>query len=1808
MQRIVLALVLGMLSVISASAQGLLPDKRLVVTQDVDFYGGDMQPLFDTDFAACQRLCLNNDACVALTFNARSQACFPKSSLGASQPYTGALSAVVLRAAAGAQSLAETQKARLAGFLTARDIAAATEQAQGIGPMHRGGEWTVADLVEAARRDEAAGQAQNAAHWIGAAVAQSDAADLWVDYARLSNLLAESASRFDDKRSLTDQALRAATNAFLRTGAGPVQVNALAEMAAALERLERGRDMLRALRLAETIQPRADIVASLEDAIGKYGFRIVEHEVESETAAPRLCAQFSEPLKRTGVDFGPYVRVPDATMAVEAEGDRLCVTGVRHGQRYTVTFRSGLPADSGESLIRDVSLTLYVRDRSPRVSFPGRAYVLPKTADAGIPIETVNLTQVDLTLRRVDDRTVLRTIQDGLFGSTLRPWEMDRFEADLSEPLWSGTGEVPSTLNQTVLTRLPVGEALAALPPGLYALSAAVPGADPYDDPGATQWFVLSDIGLTTLQGSDGLTVIARRLTDAEPMAGLELQLLARSNRVLGTAATDAAGVASFAPGLMRGTGAAQPALVVAQVAGDLAFLSLGDPAFDLSDRGVAGRDPGGPIDVFLATDRGAYRAGETIHATALMRDPGVRAVTAVPLTAVLTRPDGVEHARQTSAQDQAGGHVFDLGLTPSVPRGTWRLELFTDPKAPALASQTLLVEDFVPERIDFELTLPEGLLRASDQPELSIAARYLFGAPGGDLPVEGELRTRSLTSLDAFPGYRFGRHDAESDGRTTGFGGDLRTDADGRASLTLPLPAETADGRPREATATVRIAEGSGRPVERRITRQIAPAGPMIGIKPAFDGELPENATAAFALMALGADLAPVPMQVRWTLNRVTTRYQWYQVYGNWEWEPVTTRQPVASGTADLAGSPAEIAAPVDWGRYEIVVERTDGAYVASSVGFYAGWYVPADVSTTPDMLELSLDKPAYRPGDTAMLRVVPRYAGKALITVMSDHVIAMQAVEVPEGESVIALPVTEEWGAGAYVTASVLRPMDIAAGQNPARALGLAHAAIDPGARKLSVTLTAPEEAAPRGTFEAQVRVEGARQDAWMTIAAVDLGILNLTGFQSPDPAGHYFGQRRLGVEIRDLYGRLIDGQNGEMGRLRSGGDAGAEMRLQSPPPTEELVAFFSGPVQLLDGEGTVSFHIPEFNGTVRLMAVVWTDTAVGQAQADVLVRDPVVVSASLPRFLAPGDSSRLRLDIVHARGPSGEMPLEVSSDGLMLGAGIPGSVILAEQGKTTLSVPIAATEVGDYSLTVALTTPDGKRLEKHLTLGVRANDPAVSVTRRFDLAAGATFMLDDQVFAGLRPGSAEAMIAAGPLARFDAPRLLAELNRYPYGCTEQVTSQAMPLLTLSSVAEAMGLGNPDTMRRNLDAAIAKVLTRQGPGGGFGLWSADGGDFWLDGYVTDFLTRARAAGLEVPQLALQSALDNLANQIAYAADFDEGGEAIAYALMILAREGRASMGDLRYFADEKADAFATPLAQAQLGAALAAYGDPTRADLMFAKAARRVAAELGASEPPVWRSDYGSHLRDAAGLLHLAVTAGSRAVDTDVLAARVGNPGRSLSTQEQSWALLAAQAMVQDPGVSGLAVDGVAVNGPFVRRIEGASPAPMAIANTSSLPTQVTLTTIGVPLVPEPAGGYGYAIERAYFTMEGAPIDGPIRVGDRFVTVLTVRPAEPTGARLMVNDPLPAGFEIDNPNLLRSGDVRALDWLDPKEATHAEFRADRFLAAVDHEGADAFRLAYVVRAVSPGRFHHPAASVEDMYRPQYRARTATGGIEIAE
>ena len=1796
-----------------AFADPLIPERRLVLSENTDLPGGDIASIFDTTLDACERACLTNNRCTAFTFNTNNGSCFPKSSPGEPAAFGGAFSGRVLQAEPEAAGRAAARRAELR-FVSDWEDAGFLQQAESLANEHLTNAFTAEEHLGAARDAEAAGTYDLASRFTGAALNLTDSAENWAEYARL--LLLAGNADVNNQRAYRDRAYSAAVNAYLRADSKPLQHTVLLTMGEALEGIDRGRDQVQALRLAQELQPRTDTAAALDAAIAVYGFRIVDNEVQSDSARPRICVNFSEELVKTGVDYANFVQLPETNLSVTFDGYRqLCVEGVTHGSRQSITFREGLPAADGQTMAKSVAITAYIRDRNPGVRFAGRGDVLPRNGAAAIPVETVNTEKLGLTLFRVTDRNFLRSVQNGYFGQPLQDYQEEYLDGEIGVEIWAGSATVGQEVNRDITTRLPLEAAIAGQPAGVYVLRAAVPGVDPYVVPAGWQWFVISDLGLTSMSGVDGLHVFVRGLGTAAAKEGTVVELLSRANEVLGSATTDALGYARFDAGLTRGTGGAAPAMIVARDGngdggnGDLAFLSLTDPEFDLSDRGVEGREAAPPVDVFLTTDRGAYRAGETVYATALARDPKADALPGLPLTAVLMRPDGVEYSRALVADGGAGGHVFALPIGGSAPRGMWRLEVLADQDAGALASKTFLVEDFLPERIDFDLGLSDDPIRLGDAPQLTVNARYLFGAPGADLAIEGEVLLRAANGLEAWPGYIFGRHDAPFDARLESFG-NTRTDADGLGLVDVILPDVEDPLRPLEARMTVRVAEGSGRPVERRLTRLLSPSAAMIGVKPMFADVVAEGTEARFNLIGVGADTKASPMKVTWRLTRIETQYQWYQSGGNWNWEPVISRSIAAEGAADLGAAPVEIAGAVQWGEYELSVERADGSIAATSTTFYAGWYAPADTSATPDTLELSLDKKAYKPGETAMLRLVPRSAGTALVTVLSNRLVAMQAVEVKEGENLIPLTVTDEWGAGVYVTASVLRPMDVAAGRNPARALGLTHAAIDPGARALKATIETAAEAAPRGPMQVAVKVEGlaAGDTAYATIAAVDVGILNLTGFETPDPQGHYFGQRKLGIGIRDIYGRLIDGLNGAEGQVRSGGDAGSQSRLQAPPPTEELVAYFTGPVQVgPDGYARAAFDLPSFNGAVKVMAVVWSSKGVGQAEAEVLVRDPVVVTASLPRFMAPGDESRLLLEIVHAAGPSGRMGLDVSGQGLVLGD-VPSGFDLADKAKAVFAVPVTAGEAGIQTIDVALTTPDGKVLRKTLTIPVQVNDPGVVRVSRLDLAKGQDFTFDANVFAGLVPGTGRATMAVGPIARLNAPGVLAALDRYPYGCTEQITSKAMPLLYFDEVAAAMNLPGADNIKLRVEQAIAEVLINQSANGGYGLWGPTDGDMWLDAYVTDFLSRARARGHAVPDAAFRQSLDNLRNQVNYFPDFDSGGEALAYALMVLAREGAAAVGDLRYYVDVKGDAFATPMAQAQLGAALASYGDQPRADAMFRKAAATMDAQAGPETEQIFRADYGTNYRDAAAVLTLAVEAGSDAIDRESLTDRIATAG-ALSTQEATWALLAANALIDRKGADGITIDGAPATGPLVKVLDAGSTAPVVVGNGSGADTTLTVTTYGVPAQPEPAGGNGYSITRSYYTLDGQPasLDG-LKVGARLVAVLEVTPFGRGEARLMVNDPLPAGFEIDNPNLI-SGGSTDLGWLQlESEVAHSEFRQDRFLTAIDRFDNTAFRLGYVVRAVSPGTFHQPAASVEDMYRPELTGRTDAGRITISE
>src|SRR5690606_1847205 len=221
---------------------------------------------------------------------------------------------------------------------------------------------------------------------------------------------------------------------------------------------------------------------------------------------------------------------------------------------------------------------------------------------------------------------------------------------------------------------------------------------------------------------------------------------------VLGTATTDGRGQASFTPGLMRGTSGMAPAvLTAASGEDDFVFLDMTRAGFDLSDRGVTGRATPGAIDVFAWTERGVYRAGETVHAAALARDEAAEAVENLPLTFIFSRPDGVEDRRMVSAGKELGGHAVDLALQPNAMRGTWSMRVHTDPKQAPVSETAFLVEDFVPDRIEFDLDSAATEIVPGESASVAVDGRYLYGAPAAGLAIEGEVNVKPVREWKRF-------------------------------------------------------------------------------------------------------------------------------------------------------------------------------------------------------------------------------------------------------------------------------------------------------------------------------------------------------------------------------------------------------------------------------------------------------------------------------------------------------------------------------------------------------------------------------------------------------------------------------------------------------------------------------------------------------------------------------------------------------------------------------------------------------------------------------------------------------------------------------------------------------------------------------------------------------------------------------------------------------------------------------------------------------------------------------------------------
>lgn len=787
----------------------------------------------------------------------------------------------------------------------------------------------------------------------------------------------------------------------------------------------------------------------------------------------------------------------------------------------------------------------------------------------------------------------------------------------------------------------------------------------------------------------------------------------------------------------------------------------------------------------------------------------------------------------------------------------------------------------------------------------------------------------------------------------------------------------------------------------------------------------------------------------------------------------------------------------------------------------------------------------------------------------------------------------------------------------------MGVTYLPVNMDDRTIALTLEAPELANPNQAVEIPVTAQGAGERIHMTLAAVDEGVLLLTGHQSPDPAAFIFGKERLGVDLLDDYGRVLDPNLGAAAALRSGGDQIGGAGLSVVPT--QTVALFSGLVRLDgQGRGAVTLDLPDFNGELRLMAVAWSETALGAADQPMTVRDPVAAELILPRFLAPGDTAAATASLDNIDGPQGDYAASISAEGPVSVRGGELDVALAQGERRDAAVTLEASDEGIARLRLDVEGPDGFTAAS--TYPIQSRSPYLPETRvrGVILQPGQTYAPPADLLAGYAPGSARAQLSVAPTP-IDAAALYQSLQSYPYACSEQLVSRVMPLLYAGRLAALAGQSGPDRADAEVRAALETILGRQGGDGAFGLWRLGDGDAspWLGAYTTDFVARAAEAGHPVPPAALDRALaalqpvsqgelwrsgyDDAVGDPRWSSDTMQrlSDRSAAYALYVLARNGQADRSRLRYMHDERLDAIESPMARAQIGAALAALGDEARANSAFDAAV----AALGYENDGDW---YQSPRRDLAAVMALAAEAGRFEIVerlSDRLPRDLPEPAR-LTTQEKAWLILAADALAGEGDTLAVRYGDEAGRRAVTLDADGLANA-RAFENTGDTPLFLTVLTRGAPEGPPPAASEQLRLDKSITDTAGRPVGAAVAQGDRLVVALTLRPERAALASYVIADLLPAGFEIEA--VLRPEDAGPggpygfLGTLD--QAQISEARDDRFVAALEArrtQSGEPVRLAYLVRAVTPGDFALPGAVAEDMYKPEVFARTRAGRVRI--
>ncbi|MGN5054194.1 alpha-2-macroglobulin family protein [Aeromonas veronii] len=1551
---------------------------------------------------------------------------------------------------------------------------------------------------------------------------------------------------------------------------------------------------------------------------------VVQANARQYRDAPALALVFSGPLAPKA-NWQSWLGVSEGGKQVQGEwiladdGRTLYFPNVQPDKSYEVSLKAGLGPSPR-------SWTLKTRPLEAGASFTASGMVLPLRQELRLPISAVNVDEVNIDFFRVDAEYLPRFLAEYRPGAGMGNWELEQI-TKRAKRVFSGRYALELDANRRETRLINVKEPQLAEAGVYFAVMSPLGN---YDWRKETTYFAVSDMGLSARRYRDQLEVFVSSLASADPLKDVQLSLLDEKGNRLQVQTTDPQGHRRFDQ--VQGA-----RLLLAEQGSHLAVLRLDGAALDLSTFDL-GTQPWQAQQLYLFSGRDLYRPGERLDSEILLKGQDGQLLPGMAVELEVKQPDGQLLEQKRLLPDNLGAAHYGLRLPDDAPPGRWTINLKT--AAGSRFEWPFLVEEFLPERLKLQLGKgPDGEVTDLDASlTLPLQGDYLYGAPASATKAKAEVKiSRATMPFTQWQEFTLGdvllaeqAKDLEARSLT------LNEQGQGTFSLQDELDGVRALG-PLEVTYRVSLSEPGGRAVNRSRTQYGWPAGSQWpALKADFVADRVEGGKPLpFQILNLDEQGQPVAGAVKVRLINEYRDYYWHYADGEgWKYEFNSQPYLEQEQTLQLDGKgPTPLSLQLAAGWYRLEVENSQGhqSSLRVEIGSYA-WGGGGE-QARPDKIAITLDKRAYQAGDKAKVTLVAPRPGKGLLLVEDgDGLRWWQRIELKgaggdakDARGEFEIPVSPEWQRhdlhiSAQIAApdSASKPSGKQQGQS-LRSVGLVPLTLDREARRLPLTLSAPDKAVPLTRLEVTATSTPNSQGR-VVLAAVDRGVLNISDYQPLDPFEIFFGRKRFSQDLFDNYGQVIPPQDGKLARLNYGGDRAPLKKGGALESRVEVAALWSGEVSFdQQGKAVIPLDLPNFNGELALMALAWNEQQVGEAERAVKVVAPLVAEIGWPRFGARGDETRALVQLRNMSGEDQTLSLVWTlNGGLKANGELPGTLALKNGEEQWLTLPLTVTGAsGVASLQLAASGKDFA-ISRDWTLPLRFPWPAETRQRYQMLASGQQMSFAPAELAGLDRANLQGLLSLSGTPPWDPAAQWQALADYPYACLEQTLSRAWPYL-LTTADERAAWSKPAEGKKaaseaDVQRALLQRLQRlQLPSGGFGLWDGRSDEEqWLTAYAADYLLARKEAGDAVPEAMLNQALNRLQSYLTdsqYGERWSSAPEHSrlayqAYSAYVLARVGKAPLATLRLIWEQQADHARSGLPLLHLSLALSAMGDEQNS----AKAlSRALATERGDD----YLGDYGSQLRDGALELSLLRQHKLAAERWPALSAKVADTlahRQWLSTQERLALLRLARF---DPAVDWQARVTSSLGN---ESLNGSAPlqlgAPEALAasvvtNEGKGSLYVQRTLVGYPEQAPARISKGMSVTRSWFNSDGQPFDpAKVKVGDLVVVRLNVSSESAVPDALLV-EMVPAGFELENPALGNSIKLEELsiegkpawqsEWNDYLK--HQEFRDDRYTAALDLSEGSNQQLVYLMRAVTPGRYQVPPTQVEDMYRPELRA-----------